>query len=440
MRRTSPIIQRIDWLTVAIVTSLMVIGLFNVASATAGADAVEWFDFGGKQGKQFIWVTIALLLGAIILVIEGEFFIRTAAIHYTINLLLLALVLAIGRTIGGAKSWFTFGGIGIQPSEFAKTGTALMLAWLLSRSDERISNRNHLIKALLIVAIPIGMILLQPDAGTVLVFGGLIFVFYREGLSGNVLIAVFCALLITVATILTGASQQDYPIWGNDSAVGVFWLVLTCLGVFVWSMIPQWVVPRNRKRIRKGVILSFAGGLAFSVALHMGMEQVLKPHQKDRIHVLFGIDVGNPDADYNIRHAKAAISSGHWTGKGYLQGPMTAYGFVPEQETDFIFCTIGEEWGFIGSSITLFLFTALLLRILMLAERQRSDFTRIYAYAVTSILFMHMLINIGMVLGLAPVIGIPLPFISAGGSSLLGFTLLVFILLRLDAERFTVLR
>jgi len=192
--------------------------------------------------------------------------------------------------------------------------------------------------------------------------------------------------------------------------------------------------------VRRAVVFSFIAGLVMSAALHTGLEEVLKPHQKDRIHVLFGIDVGNPDADYNIRHAKAAVSSGSWTGKGYLQGPMTAYGFVPEQETDFIFCTIGEEWGFVGTVFTLLLYTLLMLRILHLAERQRSDFTRIFAYAAASVLFMHYLINIGMVLGLAPVIGIPLPFISAGGSSMLGFTLLIFILLRLDAERFTVLR
>jgi rod shape determining protein RodA len=440
MRRTAPIIQRIDWLTVGIVVILMFMGLFNIASATSGADAVEWFDWGGKQGKQIIWVVTALLLAAMILVVEGEFFIRTSIINYGVNLLLLLAVLAVGRTIGGAKSWFTFGSVGIQPSEFSKTGTALMLAWLLSRSTERISNRNNLVKALLVVALPAGLILLQPDAGTVLVFGGLIFVFYREGLSGNVLIAVFCALLITIATILTGASTSAYPFIGDHSAIGWFWLVLSGLGSVVWFMIPMWVLPRKRKRVRRGVLFSFIAGLAFSASLNVGLENVLKPHQKDRIYVLFGIDVGNPDADYNIRHAKAAISSGGLTGKGYLQGPMTAYGFVPEQETDFIFCTVGEEWGFIGSSVVLFLFFLLLARILMLAERQRSDFTRIYAYAVASILFMHVLINIGMVLGLAPVIGIPLPFMSAGGSSLLGFTLLVFILLRLDAERFTVLR
>jgi rod shape determining protein RodA len=255
-----------------------------------------------------------------------------------------------------------------------------------------------------------------------------------------VLIAVFCALLLLIATILTGSSSYDYPGLGTQSAIGWLWLILVFLGALIWKLIPGWVVPRNRKRVRKATLVSFTLALAFSAGVHSGLEGMLKTHQKERIYVLFGIDVGNPDADYNIRHAKAAVSSGSWTGTGFLQGPMTAYGFVPEQETDFIFCTIGEEWGFLGSTLAILLYTMLLLRILVLAERQRSDFTRIYAYAVASILFMHFLINVGMVLGLAPVIGIPLPFISAGGSSLVGFTILIAILLRLDAERSYVLR
>ena len=440
MRRTAPISKRIDWLTTGLVVALMVIGLFNVASATAGANPVEWLDFNEKLGKQFLWVGVCLILAFLLLVIEGEFFIRTSVIHYVVNITLLIAVLGIGKRIGGAKSWFSFGSLGIQPSEFAKTGTSLMLAWMLSRSQDRFNQIGSLFKAVAIVSLPAILILLQPDAGTVLVFTGLILVFYREGLSGNVLIAVLCALLVTIATILSGASTFHYPGAGEAAGVWILWMILVCICGFLWATVPQWSVPRRRKQTRRSILLSFAAAIILSVGLQFGLEEVLRPHQKDRIHVLFGIDVGNPDADYNIRHAKAAISSGGITGKGFLKGPMTAYGFVPEQETDFIFCTIGEEWGLMGTSVTLFIFTLLLLRILSLAERQRSDFTRIYAYAVASILFMHYAINVGMVLGLAPVIGIPLPFISAGGSSLIGFTLLIFILLRLDAERFSVLR
>jgi rod shape determining protein RodA len=296
-----------------------------------------------------------------------------------------------------------------------------------------------LLQSIVIVGIPAALILLQPDAGTTLVFGGLIFALYREGLSGNVLIAGFCALLITISSILTGASTIEYPWIGSQSAIGLLWIILIAIGLIIWQLVPNVVVPRKRKRIRNTTWIALVASLLLSAGMHTGLEQ-LPRHQRERVQVLFGIDVSNPDADYNIRHSKAAIGSGGLSGKGFLNGPMTAYGFVPEQETDFIFCTVGEEWGFLGSAFVIVIFTVLLMRLLVIAERQRSDFTRVYAYGVVSILFMHYLINIGMVLGLAPVIGIPLPFFSAGGSSLMGFTLLIFILLRLDAERVSVLR
>jgi rod shape determining protein RodA len=356
-----------------------------------------------------------------------------------INVVLLLTVLIIGKKVGGARSWFGFGSISIQPSEFAKPAAALLLAWLLSRGDGKLRDLKTLVQSIAIVGIPAALTLLQPDAGTTLVFGGLIFTLYREGLSGNVLIAGFCALLITVASILTGAATVDYPWIGEQSAIGLLWLILVVFCLVFWQLIPNIVVPRNRRRVRNTTWISLVAAMLLSTGMHTGLEQ-LPRHQRERVQVLFGIDVSNPDADYNIRHAKAAIGSGGLSGKGFLNGPMTAYGFVPEQETDFIFCTVGEEWGFLGSTCVIILFTVLLFRILAIAERQRSDFTRVYAYGVVSILFMHYLINIGMVLGLAPVIGIPLPFFSAGGSSLMGFTLLVFILLRLDAERVSVLR
>ena len=211
-------------------------------------------------------------------------------------------------------------------------------------------------------------------------------------------------------------------------------------GSAVLYIIREATVPRKRKSLTMWGGILLIAGLFLSVGLHTGMEKVLKPHQKERIHVLFGIDVNNPDADYNIRHAKAAIGSGGFSGKGWMNGPMTAYSFVPEQETDFIFCTIGEEWGYMGSLIVVLLFTMMIIRVVVIAERQRSRFTRVYAYGVASILFMHFLVNIGMVLGLAPVIGIPLPFFSYGGSSLIGFTFLLTVLLRLDGERFKMLR
>ena len=439
MRRSHSIGQRIDWITVLMVGIMMILGWLNVASETSGASSVDWLDWGSKQGKQLIWLVICGILAMVILNIEGEFFIRTSVLHYIINVVLLLAVLVIGKKVGGARSWFGLGGISIQPSEFAKPATALLLAWLLSRGDGKLRSMKTLLQSIAVMGIPAALTLLQPDAGTTLVFGGLIFALYREGLSGNVLIAGFCALLVTIASILTGASVMSYPWIGSQSAIGLLWIILTAIGLVIWQLIPNMVVPRNRRRVKNTTWISLVAALLLSSGVHTGLEQ-LPRHQRERVQVLFGIDVSNPDADYNIRHAKAAIGSGGLSGKGFLSGPMTAYGFVPEQETDFIFCTVGEEWGFLGSAFVILLFTALLLRILALAERQRSDFTRIYAYGVVSILFMHYLINIGMVLGLAPVIGIPLPFFSAGGSSLMGFTLLVFILLRLDAERFSVLR
>ena len=420
------------------VLALVLLGWLNIVSATAEAEVV--WDMGGKAGKQLIWMGVCAVLMLGLLAVEGEFFIRTSVLHYIVVLALLAAVLVIGKKVGGARSWFGVGSFGIQPSEFAKTATALMVAWFLSRDGRPWRTFATRLQSLAIIALPAGLILLQPDAGTVLVFGGFVFVLYREGLSGNVLLVGVSAIVLAVLTILFGASESWYPFAGTTTG---FWWLLISLAVFgslLLLLVRAATLPRFRSRTTIWGTLFLLGGMVFSTGLHLGMENILKKHQRDRIHVLFGIVVDNPDADYNIRHAKAAIGSGGWTGKGWAQGPMTAYGFVPEQETDFIFCTVGEEWGFLGSTGVVLMFVFLILRVLHLAERQRSSFTRIYAYAVASILFMHVLVNVGMVLGLAPVIGIPLPFFSYGGSSLMGFTLLIGILLRLDGERFSVLR
>ena len=436
--RRASIASQLDWPTLMLVIALVTLGWLNIVSATAEAEVV--WDLGGKAGKQLIWMGVCAVLMTGLLAVEGEFYIRTSVLHYLLVLALLAAVLVVGKKVGGARSWFGVGSFGIQPSEFAKTATSLMVAWYLSRDGRPWRTLKTRLQSLAIIAIPAGLILLQPDAGTVLVFGGFVFVLYREGLSGNVLLLGVSALVLSVLTILFGASESWYPFVGMGT--GFWWLLisLAVLGTLVLMLVRAATLPRFRKRTTRWGVLLLAGGMLFSTGLHMGMENILKKHQRERIHVLFGIDVDNPDADYNIRHAKAAISSGGWTGKGFAQGPMTAYGFVPEQETDFIFCTVGEEWGFLGSTGVVMMFVFLILRVLHLAERQRSPFTRMYAYAVASILFMHVLVNVGMVLGLAPVIGIPLPFVSYGGSSLMGFTLLIGILLRLDGERFTILR
>jgi rod shape determining protein RodA len=293
---------------------------------------------------------------------------------------------------------------------------------------------------LAIVGLPAGLILLQPDAGTVLVFVGFVFALYREGMTGAVLIAGFAAIVLAVLTILTGAGEVDYPWLGQRTGFTAFVVGLVLLGAGVIQVLRSATLPRYRARTVRIALAVLVAGLAYSSALHVALEDVLRPHQKERIHVLFGLDVSNPDADYNIRHAKTAIGSGGFSGKGWRDGPMTGYGFVPEQETDFIFCKWSEEWGFAGAVFFLVLYTTFLLRIFYLGERQRSRFTRVYAYSLGGILFMHLLINVGMVLGLVPVIGIPLPFMSYGGSSFMAFSIMVAILLRLDAERFSVLR
>ena len=428
-RKTS-IVKNLDWILVALLVILILFGCLNIISATSNIELDYWFDWNGKAGKQLLWMGICTVFALIIVNIESEFFIRTSMLQYLATLLLLIAVLVIGKKVGGARSWFTFGGLSIQPSEFAKPTTALALAWYISRDTSKWKSLKSRVFSIFIVALPVGLILLQPDAGTVLVFAGFVFVLYREGLSGNVLILGFAAMILGVATILIGS-------WGGIMWFWGWWLVF---GFAILYIIRAATVPRKRKSLTMwGSVLLF-GGLFLSIGLHTSMEKALRPHQKERIHVLFGIDVNNPDADYNIRHAKAAIGSGGFSGKGWMNGPMTAYSFVPEQETDFIFCTIGEEWGYMGAITVVLLFTFLLLRVIFLAERQRSKFTRVYAYGVASILFMHFLVNIGMVLGLAPVIGIPLPFFSYGGSSLLGFTFLFGVLLRLDGERFKILR
>ena len=438
-RKTS-ILKNIDWIIVILVVCLVLFGWANIISATSNIEVADWLDWNGKAGKQLLWMGICSVLALIILNIESEFFIRTSILQYISTLLLLVAVLVIGKKIGGARSWFSLGGFSLQPSEFAKPTTALALAWYLSRDSSKWKSLKSRIYSILLVGIPAGLILLQPDAGTVLVFAGFVFVLYREGLSGNVLILGFASMILAIATILFGVSNSTYPIIGTFSGVGWFWLGWIIIGSLVLYIIRAATVPRKRKSLTIWGTILLIAGLFMSVGLHTGMEKVLKPHQRERIHVLFGIDVNNPDADYNIRHAKAAIGSGGFSGKGWMNGPMTAYSFVPEQETDFIFCTVGEEWGFFGTFTVVILFAFLILRVVFIAERQRSKFTRVYAYGVASILFMHFLVNVGMVLGLAPVIGIPLPFFSYGGSSLLGFTFLLSVMMRLDAERFKMLR
>lgn len=434
------ILRNLDWLTIGLYVTLVLLGLLVIYSTNYDPDSPSLFNFNSDPGRQLIWMGLCTLICVVLLNTEGEFFIRFSVISYIVVVVLLIAVLLIGKKVGGARAWFGVGSFGIQPSEFSKTTISLLLAWFISRPGTRLRSFSVRAKAILIIGLPAGLILLQPDVGTLLVFAAYVFALYREGLSGNILIVGFGTVILAIVAILTGASVVNYPFIGEESGIYVLALILLIIGGLGFLVIRNFILPRYRKKYNRILSFSLLGAVIFSLALNTIIEGVMQPHQRERIYVLFGMNVDNPDADYNIRHAKAAIGSGGWTGKGMLNGPMTRYNFVPEQHTDFIFCTIGEEWGFFGGTLIVVLFMVLILRIIALAERQRSQFSRVYGYCVASILFIHVLINIGMVLGIAPVIGIPLPFFSYGGSSLLGFTIMLMIMVRLDAERFSVFR
>lgn len=439
-RNQKNIFKNFDALTIGLYITLVLLGFATIFSTNFDPEATQFIQFNTDPGRQLIWMGLCALVCIVLLNTEGEFFIRTSIISYIFVIALLLLVLVIGKKVGGARSWLGFGSFGIQPSEFAKITIALMLAWLLSRSGVKLKSLKMRVQALFIISLPAGLILLQPDVGTLLVLVAYVFALYREGLSGNILILGFGALILAVVAVLAGAADVTYPFFGTESGIYGMVIGMLCIALVAFFFIRNFILPRYRKRNYQILVISFISAVGFALAVNTIIEEVMRPHQRERIYVLFGMDVDNPDADYNIRHAKAAIGSGGWTGKGFLNGPMTRYNFVPEQHTDFIFCTIGEEWGFLGSALIVILFMVLIARIITLAERQRSQFSRIYGYCVASIFFMHVLINVGMVLGIAPVIGIPLPFFSYGGSSLLGFTILLMIMVRLDAERFSVFR
>lgn len=439
MARRPGTLKNIDWLSVFLFLVLITMGWFNIYSASYNPEHTSIFDTTQEYGKQFIWMVTAIVLAMIILLFDGDFIRRSAPVIYGLTTLLLVLVLIFGKEVNGAKAWFGFGSFGIQPSEFAKAGTSLMIAYYLSQANIRIEYFSTKLKATAIIAVPAALIMLQPDTGTVLVFTAFILVLYREGLSGNILLLGLLAMMLSVFSLLLKATSVDVFGFnlGGQYILMIGIVVIAGLGILG---IRQFVLPRHRKRNYLLLVGTAAGSLIFIGTLDQVFENVLEEHQKTRINILLGLEEDPQGAGYNVKQSKTAIGSGGFSGKGYLDGTLTKYKYVPMQSTDFIFCTIGEEWGFVGSSVVILIFLALMLRLVSIAERQRSKFTRIYGYSVACILFIHLLINVGMAIGLAPVIGIPLPFFSYGGSSLWGFTLLLFILLKLDTERLVILR
>lgn len=418
---------------------LMFMGWANIYSAAYDPDVPNIFDTSREYGKQAVWMGISLLLGAGILMVRGQLFRDQANIIYGVVLLLLVAVLLFGKEVNGAKAWFAIGGFGIQPAEFAKFATALALSRYLSGLKALIDMRSRVIATSIILA-PVALIMLQPDTGTALVSGAFILVLYREGLSGNVLLLAILAGILAVLALIMEDSTYELPF--SDKEVGGQYLlmaIITGFAVLAWVVVRKLVVKRHRKRAQGLIIFGLIGSLAFISSLDRVVDK-LAPHQQTRIRILLGLEEDPQGYGYNVKQSQTAIGSGGFAGKGYLEGTLTKYKYVPMQSTDFIFCTVGEEWGFLGTSFVVLLLTLLILRIIQISDRQRSRFTRIYAYCVASIFFLHLLINVGMAIGLAPVIGIPLPFFSYGGSSMIGFTILLAILMRLDAERLTQLR
>lgn len=405
----------IDWLTILIYFLLVLFGWANIYSASYSGDAGFVFDINQPHTKQLIWIALGIFLIVILLALEAKFYERFSSIIYVISLLSLLGLFVFGKTISGATSWYVMGPISLQPSEFAKAAAALALAKFLSDLQTNIKLLNDQLKAFLLIALPALIIIPQPDPGSALVYTAFFFPLYREGLSANYLIIGASATLLFVSTLLVG------PIWVVSSTTLI---LITILIIF-----------RNKKPRYLNYLFVALGVMAFCFSVNYIFTNVFEQRHRDRFNIVLGKEVDAKGIGYNTNQSEIAIGSGGWFGKGWTQGTQTKGNFVPEQHTDYIFSTVGEEWGFFGSTILIVLFVGLFLRILFLAERSKSQFTRVYGYSVAGVLFIHFVVNIGMVTGLLPTVGIPLPFFSYGGSGLWGFTLLLFIFIKLDANR-----
>lgn len=412
--------RNIDVPTLVLYMLLVVIGWLSIYAAVYDENHQSILDIERNYGKQLIWIVTAVFIGFMILLIESKFYSVFAYGIYGVTLLLLLAVLFFGKYVNGSRSWFEIGSFRLQPAEFAKFATALVIAKYLSGSNIKMDQLSTKLSCIGLLLLPMSLILLQGDVGSAVTYVAFILVLYREGMSGNVLII---GALLGVLFVLSLLVPKTYLL------IGIAGIGLSLLYVF----------RKSRSNIMMAVV-----GVALSIVIVLGFDytfnNILKQHHRDRINNLVGKEIDLKGAGYNVNQSKIAIGSGRLTGKGFLHGTQTKYDFVPEQSTDFIFCTVGEEHGFVGSLVLIGLFVGLLLRVVFIAERQRSPFSRVYGYGVASILFFHLAINIGMTIGLVPVIGIPLPFISYGGSSLWSFTILLFILLKLDSNRMNIIR
>lgn len=473
------VFKSIDWVTIVIYLLMVAFGAVSIYAASYDFDNASLFDLKEVSGKQILWIGLGLVVGCIIMLTDYRVYKTYAYPIYIVVLLVLLVTIFVAPDVKGSRSWLVFGPVSLQPAEFGKFATALALAKLFDSYNFNLNAKiSNYFRALIIIFLPIILILMQKETGSALVYISFIFVLYREGMSGLVLFSVLCAITFFVVAVkfatplVLGIPTGEFTVfilimliyslmllfYCRDIIIarnviygfagsGVIVAILSLCGVPVPGMIyflsiiglavVYTAIAMFRHRITKFVItISFAiVSVLFLFSVNYVFNNILEPHQQMRIKVALGIEENLRGAGYNVNQSKIAIGSGGVTGKGFLNGTQTKLKFVPEQHTDFIFCTIGEEEGFIGCIIVLALFLSLILRIIHIAERQRTAFERVYAYCVVSILIFHLGINVGMVIGLCPVIGIPLPFFSYGGSSLWGFTILLFILLRLDAAR-----
>jgi rod shape determining protein RodA len=413
--KNQKVTNNIDWISILLYTVLVIMGWLTIYSASLPNQEISIFDLGQVSGKQFLFIITSIPLIIVVLTLDAKIYDKYALIFYGFGLLLLAGLFVLGKTIKGQTNWYSFGGFSMQPSEFAKIATALVISKYLSDVQINLKNFKHQLIAFGIIALPVGLIMMQPDAGSAMIFFALTLALYREGLPGWYLATGAIAAALFILALLI-----------QPVALVAFSAIVMIAAYFM-----------TRRAFRNPLLYAivFVGITAFVFSVDYVFTNVLESHQKDRINVLFGKDVNMQAEGYNLNQAQIAIGSGGWLGKGYLEGTQTKGGFVPEQHTDYIFTTVGEEWGFAGSVTVIALFVGLLLRIIYRAERQKSKFSRTYGYCVASILFMHFLVNITMLIRLFPTVGVPLPFFSYGGSSLWAFTLLLFIFIKMDANQ-----
>lgn len=480
MKGRDNIWKSLDWVTIIIYLLLITFGWFSVCGASYDYSDHNLLDFSTRAGKQFIWIICSFGLGFVLLMLEDSFYEMFSYLIYAALIALLVVTIFIAPDTKGSRSWLILGPVSLQPAEFAKFATALALARFMSTYNFTLKNKKNILTVASIILLPMLLIVMQKETGSALVYLAFILVLYREGMSGSILFAGVCAVVYFVL----GIRFSETMIGDTPTSVGEFIVIflilvfsIVMIGVYhkKWKLVRNLaiillattalsyilsvhVIPFNLAYVLGGGCILLAGyliylsfkerhlsylyiaifTLASTIFLYSSnyiFNDILQPHQQSRIKVLLGMKDDITGAGYNVNQSKIAIGSGGLTGKGFLNGTQTSLKYVPEQDTDFIFCTVGEEQGFIGSATVLLLFLTLILRLIAIAERQPTTFGRVYSYSVLSIFLFHLFINVGMVLGLTPVIGIPLPFFSYGGSSLWGFSLLLFILLRIDAGR-----